>query len=529
MNAIVILPLLALWLVLSGAQGKPTTPPKTTSKQIQAQIKFPGFFRYPADGSTAPLWSAGACSRFAVWAACRPKAYTPTAASRLSESGGEPPHSKRREQKDPVKPPESKEQKEIKPTPGIRKDLPVRLGGVYTLGLGEGEKGLEDSAAKGTKLSADNQKWIAENCDVIALSANTIAPDTFPALYKAQRLITPLLYVYASTLYEQPDHKGNVGGWKPESRDWTLRSDKGEEIAHPDAGGHWMDFGNKDWAALWKTQALALVGKYAAQGVVAAELPVGNTFVGDNLARYKTSADRARATEDWLRAVRTKNRYLMIPSAIGFDALAGHATLPTEPGTEEPELAGRLWDEFASLMDGGWSEGWIRPYWADDSLPETYWELALEAADRASKTGQVFIAAAAYRNDDELEFALASYLLVAHRQGRLVFQPMPLGLSERPDAGFSLAVLRKEVAAKSRFFQVPLGVGYDERRRIAMQGGFVWRRFFVGGVVYVNSDDKQTVNVLLGGPMLRVDGTPVRQVEMAPHSGLILLYPRAGQ
>ena len=43
-----------------------------------------------------------------------------------------------------------------------------------------------------------------------------------------------------------------------------------------------------------------------------------------------------------------------------------------------------------------------------------------------ARNGQVFIAATPYRNDAELEFALASYLLVVHHQGRLVFQPMPM-------------------------------------------------------------------------------------------------------
>src|SRR5579871_6509856 len=125
---------------------------------------------------------------------------------------------------------------EIQATPRIREELPIRLGGVYTLGLGEGSKDFEDSAGLGVKLSADNQQWIAYNCDVIALSATTITPETFPALYKTQRLITPLLYVYASSLYEQPDHKGNVGGWKPEMAAWTLRDSKGIEVPNSDRG-----------------------------------------------------------------------------------------------------------------------------------------------------------------------------------------------------------------------------------------------------------------------------------------------------
>ena len=38
------------------------------------------------------------------------------------------------------------------------------------------------------------------------------------------------------------------------------------------------------------------------------------------------------------------------------------------PGTAEPELTGRYWDQFQALTDGAWAEGWVHPYWADDPL-----------------------------------------------------------------------------------------------------------------------------------------------------------------
>ena len=37
-----------------------------------------------------------------------------------------------------------------------------------------------------------------------------------------------------------------------------------------------------------------------------------------------------------------------------------------------------------------------------------------------------------YHNDLELEFALASYLLIVHNQDRVVFQPMPVRPVKRP-------------------------------------------------------------------------------------------------
>ena len=412
---------------------------------------------------------------------------------------------------------------EIKLAPRIRETLPIRLGGPFTRGLGSGTDPQEESAALGVKLSDENRDWIAANCDVVALDARCLTPETFPAIRKAQRLFTPLLYLYSTSLYEEEGHKGDVGGWQPKMSAWTLRDRSGAEVPFPEKGGHWMDFANKEWAAHWKAQALKLAGQYGAQGAVAAELPLGNTFVGDNLANYKTTADRAAATGDWMEAVHAPANYLLIPSAIGFDGLAGHATPPTPPGTEQGELGGRLWDEYYSLMDGAWAEGWLRPYWAEGDVPEAFWEIQLEAADRAARLGQVFLAAAAYHNPQELEYLLASYLLVAHKQGRFVLQPMPQTPGGPPDAGFSLAVLKQEVAKYGSYFNAPLGAGIQERHQIVVDGGPVWRRAYSNGAVYVNPHASRTVTVPLGGPMRRVTGEDVRQVTLPPHTGVILL------
>ncbi len=412
----------------------------------------------------------------------------------------------------------------LQPTPRIRPQCPVRLGGVFTLGLGENSAEWEDSAALGVKLSADNQHWIAANCDVVALNPVNLTPDTFPAISKEQRLFTPLLLLSAAMLSEQPGYRGSVGGWKPEMEPWTLRGSDGKEVPYPVKGGHWMDFANTDWAAHWRDRAQALVRQYGAQGVVAADLPLANLYVGEDLAQYKTEADRIAATTSWLHAVRAPERYLMIPSARSFGHIVGHATLATPPGTEETDLSGRLWDDYYSLMDGAWAESWVHWY----NLSEDDWEIALEAADRAGRSGQVFIATAIYHNDAELEFDLASYLLVVHTQGRCVFQPMPILPDAGTDAGRSLAVLRKQVAAKAAYFNVPLGFPLQERHTIATEGGTVWRRAFTNGVVYVNSSEKRTCTLQLGGALERVTGEKVRQVVLPPQSGVILRYPTAG-
>lgn len=408
----------------------------------------------------------------------------------------------------------------------IRPANPIRLGGVFTRGLGDSPDLYENSAQNSTKLSEANAKWITENCDVVALSPNTIEPQTFPSITHISPLFTPLLYVYGSTLYESDTIKGNVGGWKPEMVAWTLRDRQNREVKHPDGGAHWMDFGSTAWARHWRDRVIGLVGAYGAQGVAVGELPTGNTFVGNNLLKYRADSDRTHATTRWLQEVRAPNRYLMIPSALGFDGLVGRPTVSLPPGSEQPELMGRLWDEFYPYIDGGWSEGWLRPYWADRPLPEKHWELHLEAADRAARNGQVFIAAYAYRTLPELEFGLASYLLVNHRQGRLVFQPMPQDAPGRPDAGSSLAKVRKEIAARRAYFNVALGPALKERRLLPAEGGLVWRRVYYLGAAYVNSSAQNTITIRLAGPMRMINGKRVRQVVMKPQSGVILLYEK---
>ena len=414
---------------------------------------------------------------------------------------------------------------EIKVTERIRPECPIRLGGVFLMGLGDGADDYAESATNGVKLSAANRDWLGAHCDLAAFSPNTIAPDTFPTLRKQQRLFTPLLYLYASSLYEQPDHKGNVGGWKPSMSAWTLRDDTGGEVKNPEAGGHWMDFGDTRWAAHWRKQTEALSRRYGAFGAVAAEMPQANSFVGDKLEKYKTQEDRGTATEAWLRTASDHGKYMLLPSAVGFELSLGHSTPYLPQGVAEPELPGRYWDQFNAFTDGAWAEGWVHPYWAEEPLADKFWEVDVEAADRAARTDKVFLVTAAYRDDDELEYALASYLLVAKRQSRVVFQPMPQRPGQPSNAGMSLAVLKKEVAEKSAYFDVLLGVALQERHAISLHDGPVWRRAYQFGDVYVNSDDHRSVTVDLSGPMLSVNGKTWQSFVLLPHRGIILRYP----
>lgn len=304
----------------------------------------------------------------------------------------------------------------------------------------------------------------------------------------------------------------------------VLRSKAGKEISYPGRGIHWMDLSSKDWADHWKNRVEELVSLTGAQGVVTAELAVDNPALLKQQSQDTSASQRIAVTTSWLTSVRAARRFLMIPSGLAFDLPAGQATLPVPDGAEEPELTGRLWDHYFPLIDGAWVEGWVRPYWTDAPLTETVWERQLEAADRAGKLGQVFIAAAAYQNEAELDYVLASYLLVVHSQGRVVFQPMPLRKGERPDAGYSLKVLRREIAARPGYFNVRLGVPEQDRHLTPTLGGNVWRRAFQFGVVYVNPTDAKTVQVELGSMMKRLNGTSVKHVTLLPHSGVTLLY-----
>lgn len=419
-----------------------------------------------------------------------------------------------------AKPSVQGQEPKVRETPRVRAEASIRLGGVYTLGLGAGSAPLADSAALGTPLSEENRRWIATHLDVIALDARNLQPDTFPSILKQNRLFTPLLSIYASSLYEQEDHRGNAGGWSHNAAKWTLRGASDQEVPHPDAGGHWMDFASAEWAAHWRDAVVRRLQKFGAYGVAVAELPLNNTFVQTPLARYKTATDRMEATSSWLRAARSQ--FLIVPSAVGFDSPVGRPTVPLPSEREQPELRGRIWDEMYPVTDGAWAEGWLRPYWLKSWLPEKIREIQMEAADRASLFDQVFIAACAYRDDAELEFALGCYLLVLHRQGRLVFQPMPQRPGDPEDAGYSLAVLRREVQEKAAYFDVELGAALQERHRVRVEGGSVWRRRFQKGAVYVNVSDDQKVTIDLGGPLQRLSGETTRRIVLPPRSAAIL-------
>lgn len=417
---------------------------------------------------------------------------------------------------------------EIKPTERIRPDCPVRTGGVFLMGLGDSPDPYEESATRGVKLSEANRDFLAAHCDLAALSPNTLQTDTFATIRSRQRLFTPLLYLYASSLYEDPNHKGNVGGWKPEMAAWTLKDAAGAEAKFPEPGGHWMDPGNAQWATHWRQQTESLAQQYVAFGAVAAEMPQALVEGRDESGQYKSPVELGLATEKWLRAAIDPGKYLLLPSDIGFGEISGHTTPFMAPGTSEPELSGRYWDQFYSLTDGAWAEGGLAPYWVDKPLSESLWEVELEAADRAARNDKVFILAAAYRNDDELEYALASYLLVAKRQSRIVFQPMPLRPGQPANAGLSLKVLQEELEKRASYFDAPLGVALLERHTISLDTGVVWRRPYQFGDVYVNSDDNHGVYVTLAGPMRRVNGQIVQKIFLPPHHGAILNYlPKA--
>ena len=412
------------------------------------------------------------------------------------------------------------------PVSRVRLQCPIRLGGVFTRGLADSPDWQEDSAALGVKLSEANRAWMAQNCDVAALPAVCLTPDTFPKIIREQTLFTPLLLAFASTLSEKPNVWGDVGGWQPRMAAWTLRDTSGKEVPPPQETAHWIDFANPDWAAHWRAQMAGQVKAFGAYGAVVSELPVANTAVGDNLAKYPTPTSRADATSDWLGAVRKDKQFFVIPSALGFDRVAGHATLPTPAGTERPNLGGTLWDEYYPVSDGAWDEGFLLPYWSDDVPAESVRELHLQAADRAGAYGQTYIATGAYRNNAELEFLLASYLLIAHRQGRLVFQPMPiLPFYDRDDAGRSFAVFKQQILSRRAYFDVPLGNATRERRLVLGMETRVWQRDYTNGVVFVNSEDDRSAVLRFSAPMRRVTGEIIRGITLPPRSGLILLNP----
>ncbi len=404
----------------------------------------------------------------------------------------------------------------------IRDAFPIRLGIVATRGLRDGGPEQEDCARAGIPLGAASENWLASTCDVVVLDAKCITPDTFPRMRAIQKLFTPLLFTYASEVFDDPTAHGTIGVWKPEMSSWQLTDSSGKPLNDEAAHGHWMDCGNSKWAEYFASSSYVLSSKYHSFGVLAADLPTSDT-VGDLKPReYKTFASRVDATSSFLTTVHNPSRFMLVASSIGFETLIGRATLPVEKIRTEPQLQGRSWDEMNSVIDGAWCEGWVRPYWAAAPLNENAWEMQVEAADRAARIDNVFIASLAYTNTEELEYGLASYLLACHSQGRLVLQPMPVYPGEPVDAGMSLSVMQREFNRYRNYFDSPLGGPVQERHEIPATGGEVWRRRFQNGDVYVNSHDRGALTVQLAGPMLTAAGQSITNFTLGPHSGIIL-------
>ncbi len=397
----------------------------------------------------------------------------------------------------------------------VRPACPVRLGGVFTMGF------QSSPFSKQGPISQNNLQWVATHCDVAAFPTTALTVNTFPHINRIYPAFTPLLYFYASCLYVKP-HAGSVGGWDESMAKHVLRNAKQEEVPYPGKYGHWMDMGSRTWAQHWRKMAVIKMARYRAQGTVAAEMPVNNSFVKPMPKQYKTFNQRVSATEKWLEGAQSRGRFLLIPAALYFDHSAGHPTLPPPPGLEEASLQGLVWDDLLSLMDGAWMEGWVHRYWKmQPELPQQ-WEADLEAMDRYGLSGQVFIADAAYHNLSELEFDLASYLLVVHHQGRAVFQPMPL-IDGRDDAGFSLDVMKQEVDKLPSYFNPPLGWPVQVRHMVPDGSGAVWTRRFQNGAVYVNSSLTRTITINLGSPMIRLNGKHVQKVVLPPQNGAVML------
>ncbi len=414
---------------------------------------------------------------------------------------------------------------EIVATVRLRDAYPIRLGMVALMGIGDSCPPFEPSADTGTKLGPVGERWIAEHCDVAALDARCLIPDVYPRIRKTQKLFTGLVFTYSSSIFEQPDHHGSVGVWRPDMASWELKTGSGQPVKYDGPGGHWMDCGNPSWQKYWGEQALKLATRFHADGVVAADMPPGNTFVGSDLLKYHSFADKVDATSAFLVAVHKPTKFLVVPSSVGFDDLVGRPTLPVEHDRYEPRLNGRCWDEFDKLYDGAWAEGWVQLPWQTSKLKETDWEIQLEAADRAGRFGDIFICSLGYSSPEELEYGLASYLLIVHHQGRAVIQPMPQNPGEPSNAGNSLQVMMREYSKYRSYFDALLGGALHERIYVNLGNGSVWRRSFANGEVYVNSSDDRYVIFDLGGPMISVTGETVREVSLGPHAGIILTKP----
>jgi len=349
--------------------------------------------------------------------------------------------------------------------------------------------------------------WIGQHFDLVDLNAKN---DT--NFVRMLRSVNPNIAVYQQFLLQQAVTR-QTGAQavgvpdEPSVEAWRLRKKDGSAASSPRGPNYLpMDFrGTSGWAEHFARESRRHLDLTHADGIVLDEVPLRLGFMTwSDLRDYATDEEVQEAIRQWLGDVR---KALRAPILINVGALHGrdrHGVM--------------LWDKFDRVIDGAWHEGWVRFYGAHDSPHDgNAWEADIGSLERFSAGGRPYIASAAFRNRDELEYGLANYLL-AIKGPSGVFQPM-WEYDPVTRGGFNLDIVRREVESNRDLFDTDLGCPTGDRQK---KDG-VWYRTFERGLVVVNAS-RRALNGSIPPGYSRVGGTaqPGR-FKVEPFTGMVLV------
>ncbi len=388
--------------------------------------------------------------------------------------------------------------------PPIRNGCNVRIGAFLRSGTGPDGK-----------LSAADRVWIAHHLDIVALNPPSLAPTDFPAMQAMNPRLICLLRLDASGI--DPSGSDRVSNWHPSLQKWDIKVPR--KLAGPQY--RLMNPASMKWAEYWRDAAARLVARYHAHGVVADHLPTDRYSLFDRVGAYRNETNRVKATRSWLKTVKQNRNYMLVAAANGFAA-------PAEENTPYIDwlvtLAGSLWNDFDSLVNGVFVKGWQSWGSTGTMQNERDWEINTASAQRFSRQGRAYLAIASFKDQTELESLIACYLMAYHTGCRFSLEPVPTS-AFREDGSIRLADLKAVYYRYNALFSVSLGRPLRDRFRVHDGKWRYWVRPFEKGMVVCNPSDQNGVVVSFGQPLERVGGGKVQQLVLQSHSGVVLMYP----
>jgi hypothetical protein len=321
-----------------------------------------------------------------------------------------------------------------------------------------------------------DQNWYASNYDLLDLNAKND-----PQLIATLKQKNPDLKVFQQFLTNQIAIKQTgaqaVEGFDLERMNtWLLRDEVGKPV-HPRGYFYLMMKMSppSDWPMFFATSVDKSISSTESGGIVLDEVPLRKSGMFNSFSGSMSSADWRSETKAFLRTLRSQ---VKVPVLIN----AGELSSLDENGRA-------LWETFSPEIDGAWHEGWVR-YYGEHNSPHTdaSWEWDIRSAEEFSASNKHYIAAPAFSNRFELEYAVANYLL-AVRGKSLVFQPM-VAYNPATRGGFNFEIAQRAVIENLDLFDAEMGCALGKREK----HGEVWLRRFRLGISLVNPSNK-TISV----------------------------------